>query len=76
MNQMRKFIGLGFCAIAAFLFATRYICAAIYGSGAAQRSEAYFCEIYKYVGSSLSVAAGIALFVGIVYLFLDAKTSK
>ncbi len=76
MNQMRQFIGLGFCAIAAFLFAARYICAAIFGSGVSSWSPDLFRNMYKYVGSGLSVAAGIALLVGIVYLVWGAKADK
>ena len=76
MTQMRQLIGLGFCAIAAFLFAARYICAAIFGSGVTSWSASLFRSMYKYVGSGLSTAAGIALLVGLVYLVWGAKTSK
>ena len=73
---MRQLIGLGFCAIAAFLFAVRHICAAIFGSGVSSWSAPLFQNMYKYIGSGLSVAAGIALIVGIAYLIWGAKTSK
>lgn len=73
---MRRIVGLGFCAIAAFLFAARYMCAAIFGSGVSSWSAALFRNMYGYVGSGLSVAAGISLLVGIVYLAWGEKTGK
>ncbi len=73
---MRRIVGLGFCAIAAFLFAARYMCVAIFGSGVSSWSAPLFRNIYGYVGSGLSVAAGISLFVGIVYLVWGEKTGK
>jgi len=64
----RRIVGLGFCAIAAFLFASRYVCAAIFGSGVKSWDAGLFRAMYSYVGSGLSVAAAVALFVGIAYL--------
>jgi hypothetical protein len=52
------------------------MCAAIFGSGMPSWSAALFRNIYGYVGSGLSVAAGISLLVGIVYLVWGEKTGK
>ncbi len=67
---------MGFCAIAAFLFAARYVCAAIFGSGVSSWNAFLFRNMYGYVGSGLSVAAGISLLVGIVYLVWGEITGK
>jgi hypothetical protein len=75
-DQMRRAIGLGFCAIAAFLFAARYICAAIFGSNVASWSAELFRAMYGYVGPGLSIAAGVSLVVGIVYLVWGERTGK
>ena len=71
----RRSAGVGFCFIAAFLFATRYVAAAIFGISVASWNSDLFREMLKYVGNSLTILSIIALIVGIVYLVL-AETSK
>jgi mannose/fructose/N-acetylgalactosamine-specific phosphotransferase system component IIC len=73
-DGMRQIVGLGFCAIAAFLFAARYICAAIFGSNVSSWSAELFRAMYGYVGSGLSIAAGVSLLVGIAYLIRGQRT--
>ena len=75
-DGMRQAVGLGFCAIAAFLFAARYICAAIWGSSVTSWSAELFRAIYGYVGSGLTIAAGVSLVVGIVYLVWGERAGK
>jgi len=71
----RRAAGVGFCFIAAFLFATRYMAAAIFSTGVASWNSNLFREMLKYMGNSLVVLSLISLIVGIVYLVL-AETSK
>ena len=75
-DQMKQALGLGFCAIAAFLFAARYICAAIFGRNVTSWSEELFHNLYSYVGSGLTIAAGVSLVVGIAYLVWGEKAGK
>ena len=63
----RRPVGLGFCGIAAFLFAARYLSAAIYGSAVAS-GGAPFNAFLQSVGGGLLVLSVISLFVGVVYL--------
>ncbi len=64
----RRAVGFGFCAIAAFLFSSRYFCAAIWGSSVTSWSGDLFHAIYGYVGPGLSIAAVASLVVGIAYI--------
>jgi hypothetical protein len=64
----RRGVGFGFCAVAAFLFAARFVCAAIFGSAVTSWDAEGFQAMYRYVGSGLTTAALISLVVGIVYL--------
>ena len=64
----RRGVGLGFIAIAAFLFAARFIAAAIFGSGVTSWDADLFHSMYGYVGSGLTTAAVVALIAGIAYL--------
>ena len=66
----RRGVGFGFCAVAAFLFATRYVCAAIFGSGVTSWDQELFHGMYINVGSGLTTAAVISLVVGIAYLIV------
>lgn len=66
----RRAAGVSFCAIAAFLFAARYITAAIFGSGASSWSDDLFTAIMSYVGGGLTLFSGISLAVGVAYLIL------
>ncbi len=64
----RRSVGLGFCGIAAFLFAARYLGAAIYGAGNPSQSAELFNGLLRYVGSGLLVFSIISLIAGIIYL--------
>jgi ABC-type Fe3+ transport system permease subunit len=66
----RRFAGVVFCFIAAFLFSTRYISAAIFGLNVSSWSSELFNIMLKSVGNSLTTASIIALIVGIIYLIL------
>jgi hypothetical protein len=60
--------GVAFIAIAAFLFSTKYISAAIFGSGVLSWSEDLFNAMLSYVGTPLSLCSIIALIIGITYI--------
>jgi hypothetical protein len=66
----RRTTGVTFCAIAAFLFAVRYLAAAIYIAGAnmSEYSSEMFNRWMGYVGSLPWTLAGLALLAGIAYL--------
>lgn len=64
----RRSLGLGFCGIAAFLFASRYLCAAIYATTLPQSNGSIFRQFYDYIGSDLTAAAVVSLAVGIAYI--------
>jgi ABC-type Fe3+ transport system permease subunit len=71
----RRFAGVVFCFIAAFLFSMRYISAAIFGSGVSSWSSDLFAQMLKYTGNSLTIASVIALIVGVIYLiFAETET--
>lgn len=70
----RRGVGFGFCAIAAFLFATRFVRAAIFGSGVKSWDADLFRTMYQYVGSGLTTVAEVALIVGILYIVAGELT--
>ena len=55
-------------AIAAFLYAARYIAAAIFGSGVLSWDRELFQALLQYVGNGPLVLGVIAAVLGIVYL--------
>ena len=57
-----------FFAIAAFLYATRYIAAAIFGSGVNSWDSNLFQAMLSYVGRGPLVWAAAAAILGVVYL--------
>lgn len=67
--------GWGFCAIAAFLYASRYVTAAIFGSGVTSWNHQLFGSMLYYVGNRLTMLSAVALVVGIGYLLL-AETGR
>jgi hypothetical protein len=69
-NLSRRAAGVGFCFIAAFLFASRYISAAIYGSNVSTWSSDWFVQYLKYIGNALTYLSIVSLIIGIVYLLL------
>lgn len=60
--------GTVFCAIAAFLFASRYIAAAIFMSNTSSWSPDFFEAGLEYVGIPLLTLSGVSLLIGIIYL--------
>lgn len=60
--------GVTFIAIAAFLFASKYISAAIFGSGVLSWNETLFQAMLSYVGEPLSICSIIALIIGVAYI--------
>lgn len=67
--------GVAFIAIAALLFISRYIAAAIFGSGVASWNEDLFAAMLGYVGTPLLILSIISLIFGIGYL-VWAEISK
>jgi hypothetical protein len=70
LDLNRRTAGVVFCGIAAFLFAAKYLCAAIYGSGMITWNSELFGNLLTYVGSGLMVTSVISLIVGIIYLLI------
>lgn len=71
--------GTIFCLIAAILFSTRYITAAIYMSGASSWDANLFSSGLEYVGSPLFYLSIISLMIGVGYLIwgeLEDKKKK
>jgi hypothetical protein len=62
--------GVTFCAIAAFLFASRYLAAAIFGCGVPSWSAVLFNRMLTSVGNGLQIASVISLLIGVVYLVI------
>ena len=76
----KKGVGAVFCLIAALLMAAKYLAAAIFMSGVVSWSGELFRFGLEYVGPPLSIAAGIALVLGVAFLVWgivqDVNTSK
>jgi hypothetical protein len=71
----RRGVGVVLIAIAAFLFAARYVTAAVYGSNTSGSWDAeVFRGLYSYVGSGLTTAAIVALVAGIAYIVFGELT--
>lgn len=64
----RRGVGVSFVAIAAFLYASRYVAAAIFGSGLKTWNSDLFDGMLSYVGPELVTLSKIALVMGILYL--------
>ena len=64
----RRTVGVSLIAIAAVLYATRYIATAIFGSGVSSWSSNLFCAMEAYIGNDLVWLSIIALIAGILYL--------
>lgn len=64
----KRGVGFGFCAVAAFLFATRYLTAAVYGSNMQGWSSENYNALLEYVGPLPWLLAGVALVIGVAYL--------
>jgi hypothetical protein len=60
--------GVLFIVVAALLYATRYIAAAIFGSGVSSWNSELFQAMLSYVGDGPAFWALLALIVGVAYL--------
>ena len=60
--------GVAFIAIAALLFSSKYLSAAIFGSSISGWNKDIFHDLLSYVGSPLSVGSIISLIMGIAYI--------
>jgi hypothetical protein len=64
----RRKTGATLIAVAAFLYAARFIAAAIFSGGISSWDADLFNAMLQYVGPDLWYAAAIALAAGLVYL--------
>ncbi|MFF2157634.1 hypothetical protein ACFVVQ_20285 [Paenibacillus chitinolyticus] len=64
----RRGTGVSLIAISAFLISSKYISAAIFGSGTANWDEQLFRAMLSSVGTTLSYCSVLALIIGIIYL--------
>lgn len=71
----RRGTGVIFILIATLLYCTKYLSAAIFGSGVSSWSSSLFNGMLNYVGDSLSVLSIIALFIGVGYIIWAEKDS-
>lgn len=65
----KRAAGVVFVCVAAFLYASRYIAAAIYMSGTVSWDAELFSNGLEYVGSPLLILSIISLIIGCIYLF-------
>jgi hypothetical protein len=75
----RRTAGVFFILIAALLYASRYLSAAIYGSNQSSWNSQLFNGLLQYVGNGLTAWAVVALIVGIVFLVwaeIEARKEK
>jgi len=70
----RRTTGLGLIGISAFLFSTKFIAAAIFGSGVVSWNADLYHSMLTYVDQGLSTASLIALISGVVYLIWGELT--
>ena len=71
--------GSVFCLIAAILFSTRYLAAAIFVSGVSSWNAALFAAGLEYVGTPLLVLSALSLIVGggyLVWAEIDRRDQK
>jgi hypothetical protein len=64
----RRGAGIQLLAIATTLYVSRYVSAAIYGSGTASWDNELFQSMLKYVGAMPQTLSLIAALAGIIYL--------
>lgn len=71
-----KSTGFGFCCIAAFLYASRFLCASIFMATRWSPTRENFVAGYDCIGPDLTIAAGISLAAGIVLLLVGALARR
>lgn len=64
----KRGVGAIFCLIAAILFSTRYLAAAVFMSGVSSWDRVLFAAGLEYVGSPLLTLSIVSLIIGIGYL--------
>jgi Na+/pantothenate symporter len=72
----KRLTGVVFCFIAAMLFVSRYVSAAIFMSGVSSWSSELFNAGLEYVGMPLLVLSIISFVVGVGYLFMAEKSDR
>ncbi|WP_211344386.1 hypothetical protein [Paenibacillus lentus] len=66
----RRTTGMLLIMIAALLYGTRYLAAAIYGSSSPVWSTDHFNDMLNYIGNGPIIFSTIALLLGITYLLV------
>lgn len=64
----RRTSGTLLIVVAAFLYSTRYLSAAVFGSSLTNWSAELFAAMLQYVGRELIIWSVVALVAGLVYL--------
>jgi hypothetical protein len=64
----RRTTGVALIGVAALLYATRYLSAAIFGSGVSSWNSQLFNAMLEYVGDGPQTWALVALLAGVAYL--------
>lgn len=64
----RRITGISFVAVAAFLYATRFFAAAIWGSSFNTWNAENFSHLLGYVDQGLTTWSIVALIIGLIYL--------
>jgi hypothetical protein len=76
-DDMNKNTGIEFLKIAAFLYAMRYVVAALFmGPGLSSWNKHLFNSAYKYVGSDLTVWAAISALIGMFIIVISLKKKQ
>lgn len=75
-DMSRRTVGILFCCIAAFLYGTRYLCAAIFGQGVSSWNSDLFRAMLEYVGGNFVTLSIISLIIGILYLAWAEMSGK
>ncbi len=72
----KRGVGAIFCLIAAILFSTRYLAAAVFMSGVSSWDGALYAVGLEYVGSPLITLSIVSLIIGIGYLVWAEVSEK
>ena len=67
----RRGTGVIFCCISAFLYASYYISAAIFGSNVSSWSPELYGLMLDSIGNGLPIFATISLIIGVIYLIAE-----
>ncbi|MGD7043236.1 hypothetical protein [Jeotgalibacillus proteolyticus] len=64
----KRAAGMSFLFISAILFSTKYISAAIFGSGVASWDQNLFNAMLSYIGAPLTILSVVSFIAGFSYL--------